>query len=1069
MATVFLGAVGTAVGGPFGGAIGSILGSYLDKRFILPALFPKDDPRGPRLGEFRLQTADEGSPMNMCFGEAVRVSGTVIWLSDLIPEKRTDSAGGFLGCGGEKTRKTKYSAHIAVGVCDRRIEAVEKIWADGKLIYTGRFGEPEVSFESSLIYGTIDIRRSFIDGTKKRTGTVSGNYSVGAKSFVAAIDTTKMTPRQGELFKVAPDGFEYVIQNVPVVSGGLATIEFEPGALQTFDNAEVITWMAAIQKERRLYIVSTDPEVDLAGQFDVTTGVRIKVGETVNVSGSVYPSNNGDFRVLGVGGFLSVDNTFLVGNAISVLNPFAVPFNVGTSVIALVQEAPTALSGIADDIRTYVGDETQVPDSLIESVEFEVASTGDRGIIFNGLVSVNGTTDTYTRASGSWFADGFTVGMLVSGSEFNTGANNVTNALILALTETAMTVDANLTTESSNKATIKVTGSIDNTPSYRGHAYVVFEKLLLSNFGNRIPNFEFLIRERTGRTVGQTIGLILAGADFTSSEFDVASVQDVLGGYAFKGVQEAAQVLQPMLLAYNLGAQERSGVLTFLKVTDSPLVTIADGDLGARADGDAAEQDPVAITQVHEINLPRELHVKYQDAERNYQVGDQVARSLNSRFNAVQTLDLQLSLTASDARKIAERILHVALAGRYEVEVDLPPSKIGLREQDALSFNAYAKAWKAFCLKLDRGENYLLKAQAVYEEPAAFIQSGDFDKNFGIPTGGSVPDVPGPGIMDLQFIDWAPLGPGRTNIGDGEFGFYMAASLYDPNQEFTSELLIESSDGGVTYRERGFLGFESVMGRAAGALGIGLPDTWDRGNKVTVFLQEGSLTSVSEAEVYAGRNLCIIGDEILAFSTATLVGTNTYELSNLLRGRRNTESKIDQHEIADRFILLDETNITFITVPQFAYLQTWRYKLVSPGVLPASEEPGGLAGATVNDPAEDHTVTAGALTCFSPTWVRGARNVSNDLTITWAYRSRALTRAFGPQATPLVESTEKYEVDILDTNGVVKRTISSTSPTASYTAAQQGDDGFTPGNSITVEVFQIGGVVRRGRGERKTI
>jgi hypothetical protein len=32
---------------------------------------------------------------------------------------------------------------------------------------------------------------------------------------------------------------------------------------------------------------------------------------------------------------------------------------------------------------------------------------------------------------------------------------------------------------------------VDNTPAYRGRAYVVFESLALAEFGNRIPNMTF--------------------------------------------------------------------------------------------------------------------------------------------------------------------------------------------------------------------------------------------------------------------------------------------------------------------------------------------------------------------------------------------------------------------------------------------------------------------------------------------------------------------------------------------------------------------------------------------------
>ena len=60
------------------------------------------------------------------------------------------------------------------------------------------------------------------------------------------------------------------------------------------------------------------------------------------------------------------------------------------------------------------------------------------------------------------------------------------------------------------------------------------------------------------------------------------------------------------------------------------------------------------------------------------------------------------------------------------------------------------------------------------------------------------------------------------------------------------------------------------------------------------------------------------------------------------------------------------------------------------------------------------------------------------------------------------EDTEAYEVDIMD-GDTVARTISSLSDeSASYTAAQQTADGFTPGDPIDCNIYQLSAAVGRG-------
>jgi protein involved in polysaccharide export with SLBB domain len=66
---------------------------------------------------------------------------------------------------------------------------------------------------------------------------------------------------------------------------------------------------------------------------------------------------------------------------------------------------------------------------------------------------------------------------------------------------------------------------------------------------------------------------------------------------------------------------------------------------------------------------------------------------------------------------------------------------------------------------------------------------------------------------------------------------------------------------------------------------------------------------------------------------------------------------------------------------------------------------------------------------------------------------------------PLAEETEAYEVDIRNAGDTATlRTFTGlTSPTVTYTAAQQTADGLTPGDPVRVHVFQMSALVGRGR------
>ena len=67
------------------------------------------------------------------------------------------------------------------------------------------------------------------------------------------------------------------------------------------------------------------------------------------------------------------------------------------------------------------------------------------------------------------------------------------------------------------------------------------------------------------------------------------------------------------------------------------------------------------------------------------------------------------------------------------------------------------------------------------------------------------------------------------------------------------------------------------------------------------------------------------------------------------------------------------------------------------------------------------------------------------------------------------ESTEDYEIDILDENGEVRRTISVSTPSANYSADQQLTDFGALQDSISVRIYQISSAIGRGHAGEATI
>lgn len=955
-----LGAVGGTIGGPIGAvvgtALGSALGSYIDNKYLLPTLFPPDDIKGPRLGELRLQGADEGFPMNTCLGEATRVGGEVIWMSNLIEKKKEADAGGGSGGGATQT-SFSYFVHMAVSVgLDKLklggIERIEKIWADGKLIYGDFVDENEVRIRTNNLTMTIEVLTEPLALVTTFGALVDQvGIAVGDSTFHA--DSLDRSPEVGESFTVAGDNNIYEVLSVSNFGSNEGDISFRPAAQAAWADNTVLTFNATKVIDRQVTL-ATDDSTFALGAF--------KSGVDLEVNGWQYAGNNGTFRVIrstkeGIG--LSPGGEIIFAPSQVTYRNLNGALETITNFVTLNHAATKWPKGLLTSVRIYRGTDDQLPDPLIES--------------FQG---------------------------------------------------------------------------VGNTPAYRGEYYVVFENLALRDFG-RPPNFEFLVVERVGRTVGQAIGAILEGTGkISKDQYDVSQVTDILGGYSWKGPQAASQLLQPLMLAYDLVAQDRDGVLTFMHRADIVEKAIESTDLGAYGSG-GTPREPVDITDAQDNAMPSILRVKYSDPSKDYLSGDQPGRRNEFSVESPVVVELPLTLNAAQARAIAERLLWVEHASRSRLSISLPPSSLGIREADLLSFTAYGHPYKMLVSKVDRGVNGLLEVEGTEEDQEALTQPAISDVQMGFPgqnpnTGalddGFNNEIPPASELDFHILDFAPLRATDVQVP----GIYFALALTEPTAGFPGGVVYESTNGGNTYSELQDVPVEVTMGWAKTKLATALPYRWDRGNKVQVYMEEGTLSSVTEEEVLSGRNYALLGKECIGFANAVLIGPRIYELSMLLRGCRNTENRIAEHATGERFIHLNSAGILFEPVTPAAIGQTRKFKAVTSG------------GIISEFPAVDHKILAGSIRTFAPTRIRGTRDGSNNLTATWVWRSRAITKIFGPEAAPLLEPSEEYLVEFFNaTLTALTRRVTVFTNSILYTAAQQTTDGLTPGNPVTFNLFHV--------------
>ncbi len=585
--------------------------------------------------------------------------------------------------------------------------------------------------------------------------------------------------------------------------------------------------------------------------------------------------------------------------------------------------------------------------------------------------------------------------------------------------------------------------------AYRGLAYVVIEDLSLGDFGNSIPQFNFIVEETNGtKTRAAAITQLCAKSSRPAPEFDVTGVTGNLRGYMMRGPQPITDRLRPLLIGYDILTQQKGGVLHFFDRVDAERVAVEAEEVGAHEPGQEIPR-PFDVNPVSKPDLPIMVVVNYVDPTTDEGRGAQSyrGRRVSATSDNVVTIDLPIVLTASEAQDIARRVYWTAQANRNKVPFSLPPSMMTVQENDRVEFDAQDTDWSLLVAKGDRGVNHLMQLDSVTEQDdvLTFVNSPAAPPAYSRQRVYSTPE------MEAILIDLAPL---RTE-DEEQPGFYRAAAYLDSSIIFVGGGLYASDDD-LTFDVEAEIDAEATMGRTTNApssSGISAA-YWDRKTVLNVKLYGGALSSAGETEVMNGKNRALWGREIIGFATASVQGDGSYNVSNLLRGLRDTDDAMLTHVAGEPFVHLDGGGIRFQPLSLSEMDRTRYFKAV------------GLGGIVSQFPSFAHLQECNTMRHFRPVQFAGVRDsVTSDLTLTWVRSTRAVWRVLGTTAPPLLDSLEVYQLDVLDDaeNNVLRTITITAATTVTYTATQQiADFGATHANAH-LRLYQVHSITGRSK------
>jgi hypothetical protein len=1034
---------------------------------------------GPRLDDLKVTTADYGTPLNYCYGTRRFDGVSCIWAEPLREVKRQRKTKGG------KFNEYTYYGTWAVAVCDHETSAVTRIWFDRNLIYDATSGGPISPFSDLgdiTQYITIYLGTDDQDVDPRMSATVDAEF--GADSTPAYRGVTYIVFKDLPLEKLGnrlpqvsvevttngADAFPYDRRTATHSWGSAGKIAFSPDRsriLFGFDNDYEIWDVSA-----RALMIGGDLDETLG---DLDNG-GIGGGFAITADGTIYAGGGGTLYAYGPDGLgaqavaaTGIDlAAYLLaltdgngkewifcgshaqgqgGKLYDVLNDDLVDLDPSTGTGSSWDIKWGLVDGYGD-LWVLGGEDTLTSSGPLDGYTlalWRVVNTSGRAgpdyafvtmpVEQPAIVDVSAVHNTANAhfvvrwVGGGLYTIDDTTFAITGSAAISIFADNNNYPFAFATPSDATIW---LDNEERSLADLSLVRSIDPTDWHADaqSAPLIYDRInhaLITDFGG--DDFGWLYLDRKsgdGVTLRSIVENVAERSGLTvANDIDATDLTQTVQGYSWTQGQGKA-ILEPLLEAYDSEARPHDFKIEFLRRGDASLGTIDVADMGA---GGSVRYE-VATTL--DTDLPLKASLTFADIDRDQQPNTALAQRSGSATDSRRELSLDattLVLDADEARQMADGYLRRTWMKAQEISLSVSRKYSKLEPGDVYSLTLDDVSRTAKLTRLEFGANGVLSTS--WERYAASVHTPT--TLAGAPADGLIPAVlPTFGYTKGLVLD-IPL------VTDGDDGIiaYAAAAPYS-DTAWPGAIIWRSLDG-IDYD----IEFVSVSTSQEGSIGYAsdvLPDAlstvWDRASSVTVTMFAGELTSATEAEVSNGANLALIGDELIGFTTATLIATGTYTLSGFLRGQRGTEWATGTHAAGDRFVLMETARRGELEASDIG--DALYFKPITNG---------GSTGF-----AQSFTYTAASRKPYSPAHA-AANDDGTDITIEWVRRTRLGGSWRDYMDASLGETAEEYEVDILNAGGTVLRTYDSLStPEAVYTNADQTTDS---GLGVTAKIYQI--------------
>ena len=157
--------------------------------------------------------------------------------------------------------------------------------------------------------------------------------------------------------------------------------------------------------------------------------------------------------------------------------------------------------------------------------------------------------------------------------------------------------------------------------------------------------------------------------DHAFTDYAIADVYALVGGYVVNDVLSARGTLEPLIEAFRVNAADAGDRVLF-----RGLARPADAEIDAATLVERADQPLVRRRRAQETELANELVLRFLDPGKDYQLSTAASRRLAGESRRTTSLDLTAIIEFAEAERLTDALLRDIWTGREHAELELPPS-----------------------------------------------------------------------------------------------------------------------------------------------------------------------------------------------------------------------------------------------------------------------------------------------------------------------------------------------------------------------------------------------------------